>query len=331
VSIETRLFQDRDEPAVVELLQAAFGEWPREIEGSDRGEFFRWKHSGGPFGRSIGVVALVEEAIVGFFAYLPWLLRSGTQTVRTMRVVDLAVHPQHRGVGAPARMIAEGRRHLAQEIAFIWSNPNELSYARALQTGQGRAGIVPRFVGLGTLRYGTLARTWRASTGAAVAPPVEAASAARVLGEDGAEQLLEARHEAASNRLRTAIDIEYLRWRYGHFDEYRAVSANGDPASGIAIFRARRSRRGRLAQVCELLVPANDHRARRDLLKQVRCAAPVEMITCVFPSSRDAVRCGFLKAPGGTVLTVRAVDEPHVPDPSRAASWALSLGDLELV
>jgi len=329
-SAEVRLLQEGDEPAVVEMLQAAFGTWPREIEGVDRGEFFRWKHSSGPFGRSTGLVAVADGAIVGFLAYMPWLLRSGTQTVRTMRVVDLAIHPDHRGLGVHAALSREGKRCLSDDIAFTWSNPNQLSYSGALKTGQGRAGIVPRFVGLGALRFGTPAQAWRARASTAQSPPVEAPSAARVLGEDGAEQLSAAQGTSRSDRLRTVKDVEYLRWRYS-FEEYRAVSAYGDPASGIAIFRTRVGRRVRVSRVCELLLPGNDHRTMRDLLKRVRRAAPVDAITCVFPSSRDAARCGFLKAPGGTVLTVRAINEAPVPDPTRGASWTLSLGDLELV
>jgi GNAT superfamily N-acetyltransferase len=329
--VEIRLFQERDEPEVLAVLQAAFGAWPQGIESVDASEFLRWKHACGPFGRSTAVVAVVGGEIVGFLAWLPWLLRARTHTVRAMRVVDLAVHPEHRGRGVWGTLSREGRRYVPGDFAFTWSNPNELSYPGTFRTGQGRAGRLPRFARLGAPSYEMLLRVSRARASAARPPHVEAATAACVLAEDGAEQLLEAQGSGPADRLSTVIDVPYLRWRYGRFGEYRAVSADGGPASGIAIFRAHASRRGHLARVCELLVPGNDHRTMRDLLKRVRRAAAVDVISCAFPSSRDAARCGFLKVPGGAVITVRPITKALVPDPTRGASWALSLGDLELI
>ena len=49
-SFTVRPFQPGDEAAVLELLPAAFGTWPRALEGVDLAGFFRWSHGSFPDG-----------------------------------------------------------------------------------------------------------------------------------------------------------------------------------------------------------------------------------------------------------------------------------------
>jgi GNAT superfamily N-acetyltransferase len=329
--VRIRSFEQADEPEVLDLLHAAFGAWSGGITGVDRGEFFRWKHMSGPFGPSTATVAVINEKIIGFLAWLPWLLCASTQTLRTTRAIDFAVHPEYRARGVGAQLIREGRRYVPDDVAFEWANPNELSHPRALKSGQGEVGRLPRFVGLLPLpTRGALLRACKRGPTAAQPPPkIEAATAAQVLGDGVSPQLLP-RLNSRDPRLRTAADLRYLTWRYGRYDEYRAVRTGATGESGVAIFRVCSGRRFRVAQVCELLVAPNDYRARRRLLKLVRRSAPVDFISCAFDSRGEASRCGFVQVGGGPVLTVRPTHTHLAPDPRRAASWGLSLGDLEL-
>jgi hypothetical protein len=41
-AVKVRAFDAKDEPRVLEVLQAAFGQWPRDIQGVTASEFFRW-------------------------------------------------------------------------------------------------------------------------------------------------------------------------------------------------------------------------------------------------------------------------------------------------
>ena len=61
-AIHVRMYRDEDLPAVLELLQAALGESPLLLRTPD---LFRWKHIDNPFGRSVMLVAEVNETIVG--------------------------------------------------------------------------------------------------------------------------------------------------------------------------------------------------------------------------------------------------------------------------
>jgi hypothetical protein len=118
----------------------------------------------------------------------------------------------------------------------------------------------------------------------------------------------------------------YLRWRYGFPPlRYRAVSAPGGVADGLAVFRLRRRGAATEAALCELLVPGDDTGVTRELLSEILKGSGADYIVRLGPP-RPAL--GFLPVPGqGPTLVWRGVRERVAPDPHR---WVLSLGDIEL-
>jgi GNAT superfamily N-acetyltransferase len=330
--VKVRTFEAKDGPRVLEVLQAAFGQWPRDIRGVAPSEFLRWKHVAGPFGPSILLVAEADSAVIGFAAYMPWRLRVGGQTLATMRGVDFAVHPSHRRRGASVALIQTAASHCSGDVAFIWSNPNEQSRPGSLKSGRHQVGRFPRFVRpRGPLR-GTI---WRACAKGSRTPDrvrTKAEPAADILRDGAYASLLLARTKQPSDRLATAKDLDYLRWRYGRFEEYRAIRADaGAGCAGMVIFRPRRHGSFWVSHVCELLVEQNDRRSARHLLRKVGDAAPADFVSCSFSSRRDATVSGFVQYRHGTTLTTYLLQQDLIPDPTQRASWALSLGDLELI
>lgn len=206
----------------------------------------------------------------------------------------------------------------------MWSNPNEHSHPGAVKAGR-RTTTLSRFIGVSAPR--ALIGRAAAPSAAGRAPP--GAGAAEILADTDEVEALLFRAGAAGARLSTVKDAPYLRWRYGSFDRYRAVRTGSGGCAGIAIFRPRND--GRVVHICELIVRDGDRRSARHLLEMVRglCAAPI--LTCRFPSALDAARAGFLPRLQRDVLDVYPLREKVVPDPCSRASWALSLGDLELL
>ena len=331
-AVEIRAFEPDDEPRVVELLQRAFGRWPRHIEGIEPREFFRWKHSASPFGPSICLVAEADGALTGFVGLMPWRLRIGEQVLSTIRGVDLAVDPAHRRHGVSMSLIGAARGHYPEDIALDWTNPNEYSRGGVLKSGRRRVNGVPRFVGPG----GPLVLTIRRALVGDRRPSPRrlAGEPASAVLEDRARlaPLLE-RARSPSDRITTAVDPAFLRWRYGQFEHYRAVTDDGagGRGGGIAIFRVRGHGRFWVAQVCELLIERDDPRIARRLFAQVRKAARVDFLACSLPSRAHAARAGFLTSPHRTLLTANPLRDDLHPDPTLPASWDLSLGDLDLL
>jgi GNAT superfamily N-acetyltransferase len=324
--VSVRPFDDGDEVAVVSLLQAAFGRWPRGI-GVDPGEHFAWKHRRCPFGRSIGLVATVEQTVVGFTSWLPWPVRAGGEVMATLRGVDLAVDPAYRGRGIGGLLMREHRRCVPPGTPFTWQTPNERSRAGIVDIGGGSMRRVPRYARV-------LPRAARArALGRARAPArsgADAASAADVLRDGLPGSLGQRIGRGPGARLATARDLDYLRWRYAELLGYLAVRADG-PDGPLAIFRMGERAGLRIAYVTELLVDPADVRAARRLLRRVAQAAAPDVVRCGFGSRAHAARCGFLQLPGGPMVTVTVHRDRFVSDPRRNDGWELSLGDLELL
>jgi len=87
--VAIREYQATDETPVIALLNLALGT-ARAFERSTA--FFRWKHIENPFGRSLMLLA-DSEKVVGLRAFLRWQFRAGGQTIRAVRAVDTATHP----------------------------------------------------------------------------------------------------------------------------------------------------------------------------------------------------------------------------------------------
>jgi hypothetical protein len=327
-AITARLFEPQDEPAVLEVLQAAFGQWPRDIQGVEPSEFFHWKHVDGPHGPSILVVAEADGAVIGFAAYMPWQFRARGQMLKAVRGVDFAIDVLYRRRGASMALRAAAK--FSSEVSFIWSNPNDQSHPGGRKFGRRDVGRLPRFV----QPRGQLRETIRRARARGSRTPehlcIEAGTAAEVLGDDTGASLFEPKKGV--DRLATDKNLDYLRWRYGRYDEYRAIRAEiGGDAHGVVIFRCRRHGSLWVTHICELFVEHDDRRAVRRLLERVRDAAPADIINCSFASRRQAASCGLLQYGRGSVLTTHPLQQNLVPDPTRLASWALSLGDLELL
>ncbi len=337
-AFEIRAYKPEDEPQVLDLLQAAFGRWPSEVPGQDAAELFRWKHMESPFGRSILLVAEANGVTIGFAGWLRWTLRASGRTYHGLRGVDLAVDFEHRRRGVYAALVREAPKHFPDEITFTLSNPNQRSRPGSIKSGSSEIGQFPLFLRVRSpvrLGMSLIDKRWCADA-REQGPRVEAEPAAEALLDGDAVRSLLAAAEEPEARLRTVKDLDYLRWRYGSLSLYRAVRMQrAGSLVGMAIFRVRSRGPRSVSTICEVLVARDDRRLARQLLRQVVKASPVDFLVCHFPSRSTlrqvAVQCGFVQVPRGPVPIIRLSSTDMVPDPTRQASWALCLGDLDLL
>ncbi|HEY2180118.1 MAG TPA: GNAT family N-acetyltransferase [Solirubrobacteraceae bacterium] len=325
-----RHFRGEDETAVLAMLQVAFGRWPRGLDGVGGAEFFAWKHRASPFGPSTLLVAELAGSVVGFVGLMPWRLRFSGQIRQTIRGVDLVVDPSHRRRGVSMRLIEAVRDSYGPDIALGWSNPNERSRPGVLKSGRERVAGLPTYITAGLPAPGASRR------GAAPGRRDAAAQdgtldAAAALGDDELFARVLSRDAERRDRIATARDVEFLRWRYGQSPVYRASVASRNERVAIAIFRVQQRGRLRLARICELLPGDGDVALARRLVRDVRRASAAHALTCAFPASRTAALCGFVRSPRATIIAANQLHHDLVPDPTSPRSWALSLGDLELI
>ena len=317
-------------------LQEAFGGWPHDIEVLDPTRFFRWKHMENPRGYSTMLVAESESAVIGFSAWLPMRFRAHGRTIAAIRGVDLAVRPEFRGRGVAAALTAAGAEHAGRDVAFTMSNPNDLSRPGVLRLGRRVVGRVPLLIRVRQpvrtlIRRGILARS-----GTATEPSVSAPRAAVGLRDAGSVAALLQQVVESPERLVAIKDIDYLRWRYGVLDDYHAVrDERGGVLQGLAIFRVRPIGSRWYARICELFVAEGERGVARRLLRGVLESVEVDYATCHFPAHsverRAALQSGFVRMPRGDFLVVYPLASGLRPDPTDLDSWALTLGDLELL
>ena len=329
--VTVRDFRSDDEPRVLELLQGAFGRWPLGMDAVQPQEFFRWKHQSSPFGASTMLVAEIGGAPVGFMAMMPWRLSFDGRLHETRRSVDLAVDPTVHRRGVSLRLIGAGPSRHSGEVVLGWSNPNERSRGGAAKSGRTGVSGPRRFVGLGGAQWRTLGRLVPPAGQLPSCQAPGAGSAGAVLEDRALVSRLLAGSRPGDGLISTAVDAEFLRWRYGWPETYRAVVATHAGRAGLAIFRIQRHGRFSRAVVCELLVERDDPRLTRRLVQGVRRAARADFLVAAMGSERLAARCGLAPLLPGTTIYFNPLREGLVPDPTRPATWALSLGDLELI
>jgi hypothetical protein len=330
-----RRYRDEDESAVLQLLQQGFGRWPI-VEGAgelDPTAFFRWKHCAVPGGPSRMVVAEDGGRVAGFRAFMPWDLWAAGRRVGGLRSADAVTLPALRRSGVFGRIREEAERLHGAPVDIWFGTPNEASRGASAKLG-GRTAV-------GTIGASLQLRPVRAARGLMFdgrrIDGVDAEPAASALADEGAVDELLTDARAGEQRLATVKDARWLSWRYGECPlEYRALRAEGaGRLEGLVIFRLRRRRSLLEAVVEELLVRPGDRRTATGLLRSAARATPAGLVSCGFPpgstAARAAMMLGFVPWRGGIELMVASVARPISPPPEEIRSWALSLGDLEVV
>lgn len=130
--MEIREAVDEDIPAILQVLKASLG----EISSQKTEEVWRYKHILNPFGRSLVLLAVENDEIIGVRAFMRWNWQKGDNQFSAFRAVDTATHPDHQGKGVFKRLTLK-----ALEIAknngdhFVFNTPNKQSKPGYLKMG----------------------------------------------------------------------------------------------------------------------------------------------------------------------------------------------------
>jgi GNAT superfamily N-acetyltransferase len=321
--LEIREYHDDDEPAVLALLQASLGWVPDDQYAS----FFSWKHAENPFGRSPAWVAADARRIVGFRVFLRWEFERDGRTVRAVRAVDTATHPDYQGRGIFSRLTLHAIEALrADGVGFVFNTPNDQSRPGYLKMDWKlveRLPVLARPRSLSSLLAVARARVpadkWSLPCEAGLSAP------AALSDRDGLERLLRARGPASG--IRTRKSAAFLEWRYGFAPlAYRALLTGERLQDGCVIFRLRRRGAAVEAAVCDALLPDTSRSRLAGALREVVRESGADYAVRI--GGPKEARAGFFPLPGqGPTLVWRAVSDSVMPAP---AEWHLALGDVEL-
>jgi GNAT superfamily N-acetyltransferase len=324
-----RHFEANDTAAALELMELSLGAGrsPRTPG------FWRWKHLENPFGPSLGLVVPSNGQLAALRMFLCWRFHLDGQALHALRPVDTAVHPDWQRRGLFSRLtesLVDDAQ--ARGYSLLFNTPNDRSRSGYLKMGWRDLRKSPVMVK--PLRLFSLLSmmTQRSETSTAAEPTPEPQPQPCGAFPDAAATV-------DSARLSTPRTRDYLQWRYQRMPEleYRVATSSSGDASLVSTTLRRSGLRE--LRICETLLyerTAGAQGALRELLREALRTSSADIASAVaFPgtSSRALLRgLGFL--PLG-LFGPRIVVRPLLPalaEPawSRAASWDLSAGDLEL-
>ncbi|MCF2529730.1 GNAT family N-acetyltransferase [Yinghuangia soli] len=130
-----------DEAQVLALLEASLAGGPT---GERTQEFFDWKHRENPFGSSPGLVAeSADGRVVAVRLFLRWEFAFRGETVRAVRAVDTATHPEAQGRGLFRQLTMDLLQRMAADTDLVFNTPNANSLPGYLKMGWREVGKVP--------------------------------------------------------------------------------------------------------------------------------------------------------------------------------------------
>jgi GNAT superfamily N-acetyltransferase len=286
---------------------------------------FRWKHLENRFGRSPMWVACDDDRIVGLRTLMRWEFERDDKTVRCVRAVDTATHPEYQGRGIFRQLTLAALVELERDgVDFVFNTPNTQSRPGYLKMGWneiGRAAACVRPLsiagGLRLVRNRVPAAHW--SEPASFGSPVDAVI------DDPTFATLLAHRVAAPGRYRTRVDVPFCTWRYATpLLGYRAVVAPAGVDRGVAFVRLRRRGGARELVLALLATPAGAKGAPRDLVREVvRRARPHADYVLGVGAIPGCVQVRSF----GPIMTTRDVT---IQAPRAVGDFHVELGDLEL-
>jgi GNAT superfamily N-acetyltransferase len=321
-AVHVRMYRDEDMAAVLGLLRAALGETDL-LKRSP--ELFRWKHIDNPFGRSVMLIAEVNDTIVGLRAFMRWDLDFEGEVIRCGRAVDTATHPDYRRMGIFRRLTTEALE-VAQDlgIQLIFNTPNERSRPGYLKMGWSDVGPIRVLV------RPHLIRLFGSHPGPFPSLDQLAPSAVPITSDQPvAAMALDRAGEPAGAGLRTHRSSQYLNWRFAAHPtaRYGAVVRS----SGTAVVRAN-LRNGRTELAISDALGSNPGPAVRSAVRSSSAAYDVASFPPRSPGRRAAYRAGMVPIPGiaALQLVARPIDTLDI-DVFDRSLWQLALSDVELL
>jgi GNAT superfamily N-acetyltransferase len=323
-AIHVRMYRDEDLPAVLELLRASLGETPL-LQRTP--QLFRWKHIDNPFGRSVILVAEVDDTIVGLRAFMRWQLDHEGELIECGRAVDTATHPGYLRRGIFKRLTTEALE-VATEVGIqlIFNTPNERSRPGYLKMGWSDVGPIRVLIRPHPSRLIRARQESFPSLDELVPPAIPIDSDWRPVDDPGHDHT-----DADSTRpgLRTPRSSSYLTWRFAAHPtaRYGAVVRT----SGTAVVRPN-LRNGRAELVISDALGASPTDAVRAAVRGSKADYDVAAFPPGSPGRHAVQRAGMLPIPG--VAALRLVARPIEAldiDFFNPESWQLALSDVELL
>ncbi|MDT0689826.1 GNAT family N-acetyltransferase [Salegentibacter sp. F188] len=305
---------EKDIPEILKVLKASLG----ETSSKKTEEVWRFKHINNPFGRSLVLVAIEENKIIGVRAFMRWQWQKGDKIHITFRAVDTATHPEHQGKGVFKKLTLQAIELAKQEGGhFIFNTPNQLSLPGYLKMGWEKVDklkvqIQPTFplnwLSQKTTNYDTEINI-------------------------NFQDIKNLCHSINTNKSKidkyfTPKSAEYLRWRYedNPLQKYEVIADSSFYMAGYV----KEHKYFKELRIVEVMV--GDDRTYSTIKKIISKWAKKFGATFISMANEDGFGTFFIKGNFGPVMTVRKLSLPdeEFNNLLELNHFNYNLGDLEL-
>ncbi len=336
-----------NETPILSLLSTVMGE---TIATPRTEAFWKWKHHDNPFGDSYGLCAWDRQKreLMSLRMLMRWTFDSPTGTIiKAVRAVDTATRPGCQRKGLFSTLTMKAMNDLTAEGAqFVFNTPNEKSLPGYLKMGWSIVSEWPMYLRVLHPARFLLKATLNRKSAAAILPPwnrffkkgILSWSSFRALYGNDVDKIVD-RWENGRTRTgyRTKRTLSYIDWRYGHHPSVTYGVFPVEDAKGLAAFATLRPniRYGaREIVLTELFLREADTGLAWQLMKGLTKNLKADYIIGHFSEgSYEKMmlkHSHFYRMPWrGMTYTVRILNDSS-PDPRKAATWDLTLGDLEI-
>ena len=130
--MEIRKAEAKDLSGILKVLKKSLGETSSEKTES----VWNYKHTNNPFGKSLVLVACIDNKIVGVRAFMYWKWQSENKVFSAFRAVDTATDPDFQGRGIFKKLTLKALE-IGQiyGVNFVFNTPNEQSKPGYLKMG----------------------------------------------------------------------------------------------------------------------------------------------------------------------------------------------------
>ncbi len=126
-------FRDLDYSKDVEEVVALIKE---NLQPEYSEEFLLWKHVNNPFGKSISMVAIEDDKIVGVVFYMRYNFnRRDGSSIKCIRPFDACTDHKLRGKGIFKKLMVECLNKYSNDYELLLANPNSNSYSEFIKLG----------------------------------------------------------------------------------------------------------------------------------------------------------------------------------------------------
>jgi len=130
--MQIRKAMPNDLPGILRVLKKSLG----EASSQKTETVWNYKHGDNPFGKSLVLVACINETIVGVRAFMRWQWQLNKNVFSAFRAVDTATDPNYQGKGIFKKLTLRALEMAEEEEDnFIFNTPNAQSKPGYLKMG----------------------------------------------------------------------------------------------------------------------------------------------------------------------------------------------------